>query len=537
MRAAGTRLQPWATAMLAGGSGSLLVALMGLTWDVAYHIDHGRDAQLFSGAHVMILAGLAGLGLTALTAILLATRQQWKGGFRAGPLRVPWTALTLGSLSASAMSGFPVDDLWHRTYGIDVTMWSPTHLVMISAAVLSTLALALVPAEAGIGSDTALSAWLRLRRVTLFGAVLLGLTALQLEFDFGVPQWPAVYQPMLVAVTAGVGLVGARAALGRGGAIRAVIFYIAVRLGLFAFVSTLGLQPPRFPLYVGAAVAVELVFLLGSRWRPLTRALASGLAIATLGLGAEWAVSQVWFVHPWQPVLLASALMPVCAALAASVLGVALGHVASRLPTEIPRAVLPAAALGLVAALLLPLPRTSIPATAVLTTTVPGPAAPAVDRDGMPSFTQSVNLTVTVSPAAVAQGADIFEVMAWQGGGQRNIPLVETAPGTYHNLIPVPTGGTWKTMVFLSRGSLMMAAPISFPADSAYGDAGVRVTPRVVRQMVPASRLLTSEAHNGPPLVASGAFALLAVVLTLGFGLIGLSYFQVNRRRPVVARA
>ena len=43
---------------------------------------------------------------------------------------------------------------------------------------------------------------------------MIGLSTFQAEFDFGVPQFQLVFQPMLIMLAAGVGLV-ARAHLGR----------------------------------------------------------------------------------------------------------------------------------------------------------------------------------------------------------------------------------------------------------------------------------------------------------------------------------
>ena len=38
-----------------------------------------------------------------------------------------------------ALMGFPLDDMWHRIFGQDVTLWGPTHLMMIGGAGFSTL--------------------------------------------------------------------------------------------------------------------------------------------------------------------------------------------------------------------------------------------------------------------------------------------------------------------------------------------------------------------------------------------------------------
>ena len=34
-----------------------------------------------------------------------------------------------------ALIGFPLDDVWHRLFGQDVTLWGPTHLMLIGGAV------------------------------------------------------------------------------------------------------------------------------------------------------------------------------------------------------------------------------------------------------------------------------------------------------------------------------------------------------------------------------------------------------------------
>ena len=72
-----------------------------------------------------------------------------------------------------------------------------------------------------------------MRRISLPGALLLGLSTFQAEFDFGVPQFRMVFQPMLIMLAAGVALVAARIWLGRGAALGAALFFLAMR-GLMA---------------------------------------------------------------------------------------------------------------------------------------------------------------------------------------------------------------------------------------------------------------------------------------------------------------
>src|SRR5919201_5816942 len=139
-------LPPW-TALPGSITGaSLIIACFGFYWDVAKHIDTGRDPSPFgTPAHYPILVGLAGLALAGYVGIMLGTGP---GGDRA---RIP-TALKLTSdwyvpvgsalvflCGAFALSGFPLDDVWHRLFGQDVTLWGPTHVLMIAGASLSML--------------------------------------------------------------------------------------------------------------------------------------------------------------------------------------------------------------------------------------------------------------------------------------------------------------------------------------------------------------------------------------------------------------
>ncbi len=516
----------WAAYPLLTGGLALLVAAAGLFWDVAYHIDHGRDANLFTPAHLMILAGLLGIALAAAGSVFFATLDGAATGWRAGPLRVPYAALPLGLMAAGALLGFPLDDLWHRTYGIDVTLWSPTHLLMIGAAVLSTLALNLFLPEAGvIQLDDAVVRW---RRVSLGGSILLGLSVFQLEFDFGVPQWPALLHPLLVAATAAFGLVAARAALGRGGAIRAAAFYLGLRLLLTLFVRGLGHTTPAFPLFAAEAALVEVAFAWEARLGSPLAAGSAGLLAGTLGLAAEWAWTQAVFPMPWRLSLQPALLLPPVGAVAAALAGLAFGRVLAMRPSGLPAPAVAASLVVLAAALALLLPRTGANLSAAVSTAPAGPPRPVTDRFGRPATEQDYDVTVALDPAGGARGGDWFAVLAWQGGGRRVVPLHEVAPGLYRAAALIPTGGSWKAVILLARGSELVAAPLSFPPDPEYRQAGTAIQPQMSEPFVPASRLMMSEAHGGPPWVAGAASAALAATVLAWVGGLGLAARRIS---------
>jgi len=83
-------LPPWTALPAAITGSSLLLAAFGFYWDVAKHIDTGRDPGPFgTPAHYPILIGLFGIALGGFTAIVLGsgrgvpTSVRIRGHFRA----------------------------------------------------------------------------------------------------------------------------------------------------------------------------------------------------------------------------------------------------------------------------------------------------------------------------------------------------------------------------------------------------------------------------------------------------------------------
>ncbi|MGH3850076.1 MAG: hypothetical protein ACRDRT_10295, partial [Pseudonocardiaceae bacterium] len=292
----GTGYPGWAMAGVLSGLVMLGMAAVGLYWDVAWHIDLGRDRELLTPSHAMIVLGLGGLIWAAGIAVVFATNDGADVGFSLAGLRVPWSALSLGSLGLGGLIAFPFDALWHEAYGIDVTLWSPSHLMLLGGGGLATISVWLMFAEARAQANPT---WLgKGIQILVAGALLVGISTFQGEFDFGVPQFQLLYWPLLVVMAAGFVLVTARLVLGTGGALATAAVYILLR-GAFALLvaGSLNHTVPRFPLYLVAAVAVEVVAVTLGTKRPLRFALAAGAAISTLGLAVEvaFAGASGWF--------------------------------------------------------------------------------------------------------------------------------------------------------------------------------------------------------------------------------------------------
>ncbi len=518
---------------------SLVTAVFGFYWDVSTHIDNGRDVGPFANpSHWFILVGLVGLALAGAVSVILGTGDDDLDSaveIRPG-WRVPVGGLLLLLCGVVALAGFPLDDVWHRLFGQDVTLWGPTHIQMVGGASLATLAQWALFAEAGrvrSGSGSRDRGWVwRLRDLSMGGAFLIGLSTLQAEFDFGVPQFSLLYQPVLVAFAAGVGLVAARIRVGRWGALYAAGFFLAVRAGLTLVIGP-GLDRVLLsaPLYLVEAALVEVVAAHVGRHRQLTFGAWAGLAVGTVGLAAEWAWTQAAMPLPWNAALLPEvAVLGPLAGLAGGVLGGYVGRALAR--PSLPRQDAPrwlAIATGVVAVGVLawPLPMTSpdgVRATFDLEEVAGGQ-----DR--------AAYVTVEVDPADVADDADWFTMTAWQGAEWTDTQSVvdrlqRVAPGTWRTTRPIPLHGNWKAMARLHSGRTMVAAPLYMPEDQAIPAEGIPAVDGVTRDFVYDKTVLQREAKDAPAWLWSIGYGVLAVIVAAWIGAVAWGLGRLRRTRP-----
>ena len=488
-----TGIPGWAAAMVGTALLGLLVAGIGFYEDVAWHVGLGRDEELFTPPHTMIVVGLGMIAVSAGLAVLFATVTRAPVRLRIAGLRVPWSAVPMGLLGLTALGGFPLDELWHQRYGIDVTMWSPTHMLMILGASFSPIAAWMALAEAGVRPTD--SRWARGTHVLAAWLVLAGLSSAQGEFEFGVPQFQQLYHPVLVLIAAGVALTAARIVLGPGW-----VLFVGTASLLLRFdgaASDIDVTTRPAGLYIGAAVAVELAALLVGTAKRRRFAVASAVGVATLGLGVEWAWNAGAHQR-WTTALLPDALIVGgIAALGAAVIGVALGAAVRGERPGLGPVVLVAGSLAVVATLAIPFPRR----------TGDVEAAVRIERVGGGEALVHVDLT----PADAARDARWFQTIAWQGGGFTSADMEEVAPGRYVTEEPVPIEGAWKTMVRLHRGAEMMSVPVWLPADPEIGEPEIPAVDRTV-PFADETALLMRESRSGPAGFAVGVLALLGVV-------------------------
>ncbi|WP_460934178.1 hypothetical protein [Spirosoma humi] len=113
---------------------SSFCVIMGLLWDIMWHMSIGRDG-LLAPPHVVIYVGAIVSGLFSAYQILSLTLIKQHPG-RANA--VPFWGVFYGPLGAmfsvwgalAMLTSAPFDDWWHNTYGLDVQILTPPHTIL-----------------------------------------------------------------------------------------------------------------------------------------------------------------------------------------------------------------------------------------------------------------------------------------------------------------------------------------------------------------------------------------------------------------------
>ncbi|MEX0790463.1 MAG: hypothetical protein WD178_06765, partial [Actinomycetota bacterium] len=497
----------WAMAGALSGLLVLLVAAMGLYWDVAWHVDLGRDELLLNPSHTMILLGLGGLMYAAVIATTFASLDKADTGIKYKSLVIPWSAVALFALGLGGVASFPFDELWHRAYGIDVTLWSPTHLQLLGGGGFATIAVWMMIAEGARGYTPTKTG--RFIHIMAAGACLMGITIFQGEFEYLVLQFQMAYYPILVMLSAGFVLVAARIALGPWGALKTTLFYLGVRGFLIWIVSgALNHTMVGFATYLVPALCVEAAAFIAKPENRLKFALTAGALLGTIGLAAElaWMPLSGWMEVT--PALLPKAVpLAFLAAIAASLIGARFGRVFD--PTDdpqratLPKGVIPAAIVAVIVALAIPLPRQAGDVEATIRL---------VDRQG-----DTARVDVTLNPPDAAENYTVFGVGSNQGGDPvvSSMLIPQGEEGHYVSENRHPISGDWKTSVALFRGNEVMAAPVYLPADPEFGAPAVPALDERVEKFGVITDITLREtlAFNGPAWPSIVAFTEILFVL------------------------
>jgi hypothetical protein len=164
-----------------------LLGAWGLTWDIQWHLLIGRDT-FWIPPHLMMYSGVTAGFLVAVVVLALDTRDTHRGVRRRGLVTMLGLTSTRGIHLAAwgvalLLLAAPIDDLWHRLFGLDVTLWSPPHLLGLLGSAVNTIGTLLIAVEAYPQRSR-----MRLAALVLSGGLLYGGVRVVLE-----PAWLTAY--------------------------------------------------------------------------------------------------------------------------------------------------------------------------------------------------------------------------------------------------------------------------------------------------------------------------------------------------------
>ena len=149
-----------------------------MLWDISLHIAQGRDEGPLANVGALLHPRRAVRRLRVAASCRCACRwrsRRVRGADRRRLVRAAGRRADRGR-GAFSLIGFPLDDVWHRLFGQDVTLWGPTHLMLIGGAAMTLVGLAVLLVEAGAANREAGRRgelpWARfMRRISLPGRV------------------------------------------------------------------------------------------------------------------------------------------------------------------------------------------------------------------------------------------------------------------------------------------------------------------------------------------------------------------------------
>jgi hypothetical protein len=533
-------LPGWALVPVAIALPAFAAAGFGFVWDVSIHIDQGRDTGPFgTPAHYFMLAGIYGFVAAGFIAIAMPREDPKESWVRvAHNWYAPVSAVIMLGAGFFSMLGFPMDDVWHRLFGQDVTLWGPTHQMMICGGVLNFFALMMLVREGRAAMrargprrrsfETARAAVSRagIRVSGVIGAAIC-LTALtiawQQEFAYGVPQFRLLFQPLLITLSGALVLVAARASLRRGAALATAVVSCIITGSLTLAVGPIvGSSTHHFPLYLAAALLVEAVAFTGLRGYAFG-ALA-GAAVAVGGVPAEWGWSHIWMPIPWPSHLIPEAILRslpvgIGAGIIGAFVAAALALPAGELVRRSRAGLVPALALSVVVLSL----------AALIPTHAPSPRIAVALTDLSQAPRRTVAATVRLKDGG---DPDWLVVLGWQGKEHRHVVdnLRRVAAGVYRSTEPLPLYGSWKTAVRYARGSEMGGVLMYAPADRAIPAPAVSAPAHFERAMgTDRSFLQRERRHDVPGWLFSTATIMVALMVLALLAVFGWALVRIAR--------
>ncbi len=114
-----------------------LLNFIGGAWDIQWHVEIGRDS-LFIPPHLLVFVAFIGGVLAAIGLVAYESAQAMLGeppahAARLGPFYAPGAFFGVLVGYVLALLSAVLDELWHEIFGIDATLWSPPHLLIMAS--------------------------------------------------------------------------------------------------------------------------------------------------------------------------------------------------------------------------------------------------------------------------------------------------------------------------------------------------------------------------------------------------------------------
>jgi hypothetical protein len=280
---------------------------VGLYWDISWHVGIGRDT-FWTPAHMAIQLGAVLTGLSCAYLILRTTfvgdAESKEKSVKIWGLRGPLGAFVAAWGGFCMLASAPFDNWWHESYGLDVTILSPPHVVLLAGIFVMGLG-GLILTTGQMNSSFADSRD-KFNRLLLYSGSLLLALLLMLGYEYIGDQTlmhSAIYYRVL-GMIAPVVLVGiGRTSGSRWAATTVASVYTALWLAgnwilpLFPAHAKLGpvftpithMVPLGFPvLLVPGALALDLVLDRFSARGDTGKAAVGGIAFMVATVGVNW---------------------------------------------------------------------------------------------------------------------------------------------------------------------------------------------------------------------------------------------------------
>jgi len=283
--------------------------MIGAYWDVAWHQSIGRDT-FWTPAHLAIqFCGVLG-GLTSAFLILSATFghsstavQRRAASVKMWGFRGPIGAFIAAWGGFAMITSAPFDNWWHNAYGLDVTILSPPHVLLLSGSIaidIGTLILIGGFMNRSQGDSRA-----KFRRLFLYvgGIIVMHGYFLITEYT-GSQALHGATAYLAVSLAVPLAMVGvSRASEHRWGNTIVVAVYTAAVLAQLWILPLFAAQPKLGPVYqnvthfipmafplllIVPGLALDLLRRATTTWKPWLETASTGIAFLVSFASLQW---------------------------------------------------------------------------------------------------------------------------------------------------------------------------------------------------------------------------------------------------------